>query len=446
MPARPEIVAKQLVNIVSYITPLAATRPLAMFLLDFLLMDHEAQLKSVLNQLCPFPDTPQFAHLIEVLDRNHEKSDNGELVDEIDNFLRLASQVEQFANVPIESVNHLIKILIQHKEELVKMYAELEDSEKQQRLHSLTCCLIRLAMNTKLSNPMIQAIATALGELGPGDLKSLVLHQSNDQSDMKTPRGEMENYARNTESTVQFGLAIIPSLVRFLFAAENIKLLLESGPALLSTLKTFEGQEFYAVAQQFEWPSFDLLSIFKPTNKQDNLVKIIHLSVDPEHFRNCVHDDTMWIPSPGHSSWLTRLTSTLIGTFSTGLFSSLLPVCRLEPELCSNVLPHLIETLLKIENSDKLEARKVISQHMNKALLAQPSTNKESWIASLKTLLNIVQHLRLVKSKKSSKKVANEKNNFWNVNFQLDLNYLSAAKAAHSCSAYFTTVSPNLLF
>lgn len=445
IPAHPEIVAKLLVNIVGYITPLAATRPLAMSLLDFLLLNHETQLQSVLNQLCPFPDSPQFAHLSNILDRNQKKSDSGELVDEMDNFLRIA-QLEQFTNMPIESVHHLIKMLIQYKEELVKMYAELEDTDKQRRLRSLTCCLIRLAMNTKLSSSMIQAIATALGELGPGDLKTLVLHQPNNHSDMKTPCGQMENYARNTGSTVLFGLSIIPSLVRFLFANENVKLVFESGSALLAALKTFEGQEFFAIAQQFEWPSLDLLSLFNQTNKQDTLVKITQLSLDPEHFRICVHDDTMWIPSLGHSSWLIRLTSTLIGTFSTGFFSSLLPVCRLEPEFCSNLLPHLVETLLKIDNSNKLEARKVISEHLNKALLAQPSTNKESWVASLKTLLNIVQHLRLVKPKPSSKKVAKEQNNFCNVNFQLDLNYLNAAKAAHSCSAYFTTVSHNLLF
>ena len=446
LPIQPKIVEKLLLTIVSYVTPIASTKPLAMSILDYILIHHEAELASVMEQLSPFPDLPEFAHLSLVIERNHKTSDKSPedlLIFEIDNFLRLA----QLEKIPIESIHHLARVLAERKEQLANLHVASEDTGKP-LLNRLTCCLIQLAMNTKHDKPMIEAIAKVLGELGPGDLKTLVLHQSNNNSHSKTPRGEMEAFARNTDTSTELGLAIFPPLTHFLFT-EKVELLVQLGPALLAALKTSEGQNFYAVAKTYRWPLLDILTLFKQDD-DPNAETIIKASLKPGHFIKNVHDDILWLPgSKDHSSWLTTLTTTLIDTYSEGLFLSLLPVCRLEPEFCSNLLPFVVQSLLNIGGTSELEKRKVISKHINNALLAASSSSKASWIASLKSLLNIVQHLRCMKLKEMTLKQVERKKaspqtihpKMWKANFQLDVNYLNAAKAAHSCSAHFTTVS-----
>ena len=68
--------------------------------------------------------------------------------------------------------------------------------------------------------------------------------------------------------------------------------------------------------------------------------------------------------------------------------------------------------------------------HVN-AVLSRPNKITEP---SVKSLLQVVQHLR------SQKQKGKKAYSYWDRNFRLSLNYLDAARAAQSCSAYFNTV------
>ncbi len=78
--------------------------------------------------------------------------------------------------------------------------------------------------------------------------------------------------------------------------------------------------------------------------------------------------------------------------------------------------------------------RDVLSTHIN-SVLAGPYKMAEP---SVKTVLQVVQHLR---SQKSDKKTVSP----WERNFRLALNYYDVARASQSCSAYFSTVNPEFL-
>lgn len=60
-----------------------------------------------------------------------------------------------------------------------------------------------------------------------------------------------------------------------------------------------------------------------------------------------------------------RLTCTLIGAFRAsggGLFSAVLPICQMEAEFCSRILPYVIQYLLTVGD---VQVRKTISKHVS---------------------------------------------------------------------------------
>ena len=426
----PDFVAQLMVTIVGFVTPLAKTPSelqwLAMDILDFLVVEHRSQLEEAASQLSPFPNLPQFAHLSRALEDNKQ---NRTLNEEIGAFLGLVDQLG-YDNVPVESVAYLGRLLAKRKKEVMELYVQLESGTVSSSdcirgsLHRLVCCLIQLG---KSKSSLTEAVAAALGELGPADLTTLILQPDLPVPDTSTVLGQMENHAQAHSHTLQLAVAVFPPLVRYLFADESVQLVGLAGKVMLAAMDSVEGQQFYALAKKYCWRSLTLLLPFR--NQRHGAVEQKNLFLDIHYFDNNIDDPTLWTPSKaGHSSWLVRLTCTLIGAFSSpNFYATLLPVCRLQPEFCSILLPFVVRSML---SSGDHRIRDVISMHVN-AVLSRPNKMAEP---SVKSLLQVVQHLR------SQKQEDKKADSYWDRNFRLSLNYLDAARAAQSCSAYFSTV------
>lgn len=429
----PDFISQLIVTVVGFVTPLAKSSGglqwIAVDILDFLIVEQRIQLQSAIEKLSPFPDLPQFNHLNRALEEN-KRIRHRTLVEEMGLFLKLVEELGQ-DNVPVESIENLARMLGNRKEELVKLYTQLQavdiSSTEQTSCtpRHLASCLIQLAK----SKPFLsEAVATALGKLGPADLNTLVLHPDTHVPDATTEQGQMEIHAQS-HFILQLSVAVFPLLVRYLFADENVQLLTQSGGVMLKAMDSIEGQQFGLLAKKYDWPSRRLLAPFriKTTGEQKNLF------VDMNFFNNNIDDTTLWTPSKaGHSLWLIRLTCTLISAFNPpNFFSTLLPICRLQAEFCSTVLPFVIRTMLK---NGEQRIRDVISMHIND-VLSKPANMAEPFV---KTLLQVIQFLR---SQDRDRKT----DTHWDRNFRLNLNYLEAARAARSCSAYFSTVIFHLL-
>lgn len=423
LPVEPDFVAQVAVTVVGYVTPLAKDSGelqwLAMNILEFLIVDHQKQLKSVMNQLSPFPKLPHFAHLSRVLESNWQPKN---LQQEIEVFLNLVDSLGH-DNVPVESVENLARLLGKRKDELNELYRKLNEEEVHGSIHRLICCLVTLAKTSGLC----EAVASALGELGPADLSTFVLQPDNPIPDKRTLKGQMESHAQN-HPILQQAMAIFPLLVRYLFSSESVQLTEQSGKVMLSAMGTIEGQQFGVLTKKYSWPSYNLTMPFrvKPFMEQKDAV------LDYNYFEENVDDPILWAPlRTGRSSWLIRLTCTLINCLEEpNFYATLLPVCRLQPDFCSTLLPFVVRAVL---DAGDQKTRRVISSHINSIFSRASDWTGKSANPCIKNLLAVVQYLRTQeKSKKPDGK--------WDNNFRLELNYSDAARAAQSCSAFFTTV------
>ncbi|XP_059352933.1 serine-protein kinase ATM-like [Daphnia carinata] len=422
----PHIVGQLLVTIVGFITPWAKASNglqwLAVDILELLIVEHGDTLKNSIDQLSPFPNLPQFARLTRAFESRRQNR-NRSLEEEIIVFLGLVTQLG-YDDIPVESVENLAKLLAKRKKELTELYAKLETGNGsssdciRSTIHRLVCSLIQLC---KSKQNLTEAVAVALGELGPADLTTLILQPDTPVPDTTTVQGQMEYHAQS-HSTLQLAVTVFPMLVRFLFTSDSIQLLNLSGQVMLAAMDSVEGQQFALLANKYSWPSRDLILPFRIKPQKDKK----SLFVDMQYFDSNVDDNLLWTQA-GHSSWLVRLTCTLISAFSPpSFYATLLPVCRLQPEFCSALLPFVVRAML---TSGEQRIQSVISMHINAIL--DPSNNMAE--ASVKTILQIVQHLR---SQKGEKKTDSP----WDRNFRLNLNYLNAARAAQSCKAYFSTI------
>jgi len=425
----PKAVATVLVTITGYITPLAQSSTesslswLAIDILEFLLIEHHEDLKDVIGQLSPFPNLPKFVGLNKIIEEHRQTLS---LEEHFKTFVWMADQLEQ--NMPIESLEELTRLLSERKEELKSLYGRLEESGigSGSALHHLICCLIRLT-RTK-SNALLEAVASALGELGPADLTTLILQPDVLTLDGDSPLGKMDYHSRNLP-ILQLGMVVFPPIVRYLYSAESVSLISSAVQVMREASSDAHGQQFYALAKHYNWPSFELLLPFKTTIQKADAKAII---LDSIYFKDNVDDVTLWKCSGSHSSWLIRLTCALIQSFAPCFYTILLPVCRLEPDFCQVLLPHLVQSVLSVCDQDE---QKILSRHINSVLASVASTSPGS--PSLKTLLQVVQHLRQPKLNAGKGGKVDSK---WENNFQLELNYLDAARAAQSLSAYFSTV------
>ena len=256
----PAMVAKLLVTIIGFVTPLAIKMShsdqelsvLAMSILEFLLDEHQDKLKDVFVQLSPFPDVPQFARLNEILKEKRQAKDSLELY--VETFLRLVDELDH--SVPVESLQELTRMLGTRKQELSDIYAAPDST----LLHRLVCCLVRLTRNKSAAH--LEALSGALGELGPAELTTLILQPDLHISDKETPLGKMEIYAQSHPSA-QLPMTVFPLLIRYLISAESVQLLCTSGRVLLEALNHLEGHLFYELAKKYRWPSMHLLLPFR---------------------------------------------------------------------------------------------------------------------------------------------------------------------------------------
>ena len=126
-------VANLLLVIVGYLTPVAravgSLQWLAVDILDLLIIDHQKELKDVIIQLSPFPDSSQFDQLRRALDQLKQQQDRGlgqqrpSLDQEIDHFLALVDLLGD--NVAVESLDYLAGLLVQCKDQLRLLYQQL---------------------------------------------------------------------------------------------------------------------------------------------------------------------------------------------------------------------------------------------------------------------------------------------------------------------------------
>ena len=419
MKNRIPLVVKMLPIIVGNLTPVAKVVGIlqrqALDILNLLIVKHQQDLKEAIPQLSPFPKLPEFQELGDVHQRLKQLQPSATLEQEINQFLHLTEVLGE--NVPVESLEYLVKLLQEHKQDLGTLYQTIADgsgsSSDCRTLHRLICRLILLARNKP---PVVQVIACALGELGPSDLTTLVL-EADVSEENATPLGAMKAYAKG-HAVLELVLDALPLLVRYL-SSERIQLVRQSGSVLRQCLDTYEGHQFVALTKKFAWPALHLLMPFKSSEKSP--AKAV-LEFNKELFDELVDDPDLWLPSNrSHFSWLSKLITTLLKCFnqSKGLLSFIEPICLVEPEFSQIMLPHVIKLIL-IHGNPQQEIRNTLSKHVNSLLAAHCSdSGSVTAQAVLKTLLLVVDYLRHQDRPKTAQRddSTSWKNNFWYFGF-----------------------------
>ena len=126
----PAFVANLLAVIVGYLTLLAKTdggiQWLAVDILDFLIVDHQNELKDVIAQLSPFPNLPQFSRVSNAFNKIKLCHRKASLTEEIELFLKTVDLLGE--DIPVESLHHLLKLLVDRKDEMKILYQQLANS------------------------------------------------------------------------------------------------------------------------------------------------------------------------------------------------------------------------------------------------------------------------------------------------------------------------------
>ncbi|XP_011310406.1 serine-protein kinase ATM [Fopius arisanus] len=403
----------------------------AIKILKLLVVESTEVLQESIRILGVFPNSQEFDEIRGVYNSLKKTHKTWSLKIEMEHFLNSAQ--EKTLSCSVEGIVHLRKQLGENRDELQRMYKDLEELRgfaedcTSSVLHRLTYRLIKL---TESSNVSIGLEATrCLGELGPTDLTTMILHPE-------------EGHLQESAEAIDVLTETIISKLSDRLIEDSLELREAAADALYEVFSSPWGQQIIKkFRKDLGKPSItsSMLTILRNTRpflvRANNRTRTVEL--DEENCAICfVHGDEIWKGEGGESyvSWIRKLTCAIINCFKGLYTSALVPVCKIDVEFCESILPRMI--FLLISTADELldfvckcinsffegyfEAACSIEQTMSQGSLRVEAFSHES----VRCMLKVVNFLRIQSSS----------------NFESKLNYLPIAKAAQYCSAYFTSL------
>ncbi|XP_050307938.1 serine-protein kinase ATM isoform X2 [Anthonomus grandis grandis] len=389
-------------------------------ILEYLIVANGERLLIGIKKLDSFPSSPEFD---KIRATHHKiKYDQGQLSleDEIRTFLEYNEMAARQ-----DSLDHLKTILSKEKPQLDKLYVKLklmrgfsEDCEKS-LLHRLTSLLIKMSCypNENVSHTAIRC----LGELGPADLRTIVLEPEKRAFDYKcTPFELLTGH--------------VLSLLAQYIVDGNIKVVKEASVALYEVLKFKEGKKIVDSSYDFGYGPINKDFLVPYTSNWD---KPSQIRIDVQVLKTSINSD-VWCPKKvvASNEWITSVVLALLDSFDDGCYlKSLVPVCRVKAKFSENLLPLLIYLMLSNNNGIVIQIlaahfNEFFNQHWNLTVLSSAATDQNLIPINKKAVKCMLDVINFIRQQPSvSKKLAS-----------LKLNYLAIAKAAAFCSAHFSAL------
>ncbi|XP_012270271.1 serine-protein kinase ATM [Orussus abietinus] len=436
LPERRAEVDKMMSFSVAVLTPVVLNGccvPVAVEVLEFLIIEQKELLSGAIERLDSFPNHPTFARIRDVHGNLKYKAEETYTLDqEIRHFLDAGQKIFTCSE---ESLLHLREQLSTRKDELREMYEHLEELRgfaedcSSSTLHRLTHMLVRLTRST--DRIVSSEAAKCLGELGPADLTTMILQPE-------------ETLVKDTNDPLEvLTYKVLLMLVDFLVDAD-VELRCASAEALFEVLGSHWGRKMtrrnYLKNLESEMLNehtlcFDYIRPFITPGTSSTYSP----AVDELKFSEFMNPhNELWTVESNRSdsrAWVTEVTCGIIACFSGTCLDNLIPVCRLSGSFCKMLLPRLVHLIVWVDDKFAAAVCRCINGffgfHFDSAMESHQSTfldtqRRSTSVSheSVRCMLDVVNFLR-VQSRE---------------NVRLDLNYLDIAKAGLYCSAYFTSV------
>uniref|UniRef100_A0A1B6BXN6 Serine/threonine-protein kinase ATM n=4 Tax=Clastoptera arizonana TaxID=38151 RepID=A0A1B6BXN6_9HEMI len=409
-------VNKLLPVIVATLVPIAQQQTVlgkrAVLIMNNLFLNYSDILPGI-SLVDPLPKDPVFNDMsLKYKELRYKTLNDHLLQNEIKHFVE-ADIPNHLCSYRIEGLRSLRIQLSEKKEELAKLYEDLktmkgfsEDCERSV-LHRAICLLIKLISN---ENPAVRMeAARCLGELGPGNLTTLVL-----KPDLK----------HTSSSDLLELLCFATSQLLFYIFDVDANTVQEASTALYSIFSSFQGRSVYNklsdANKMILYPFIHSLKKSK-TKVQSGSPTEIEIRSVAENF--C----TNWPCS--HQQWITHLVCSMLDVCQ---LQYLVPICKIKVSFAQSLFPYIISILLEISDLSKYiiieEVNKFFSISAKEELKSSQTDNFENVYcnrASVQCMLTVVNRIRLHNTE---------------LRKPLDLNFLNIAKAAQFCSAYFTSI------
>lgn len=435
LPIRNEEIEEILSFIVITLIPIAQTgkMPIALDVLNLLLIDQKDVLCNAIEKLNSFPNIPIFQEIRNIHNALKCKTEKTyTLEDEIQHFLN--SLVDKNVNYSTEDISHLQLQLSTRKKELWKLYDKLEtirgfaEDYASSMLHQLIYKLIKLTASSDI-NIAIESVK-CLSELGPTDLTSMILYLE-------------KSHVKETSDLIEIlSYKTVINMIKFLFQS-NIELRRVSANALYVIFSSSWGQKL--LNTDYIKRLKDILGeseMMLPLNYIQPFIigktsKTKTIGLSDTKVKNIINpNNVIWTVKSNDSycKWIEEITCNILECFTGFYFECLIPVCTLSADFCELILPRIIFLIINIDKKFAAAICFCINQffdyHFNfiaestvpSHIVRKNTTNCDHQI--VRCMLNIVNYIRI--------QVAD--------NIHLKLNYMYIAKAAQYCSAFFTAI------
>lgn len=403
--------------------------------MNFLIVKQNDVLGDAIERLDSFPDDEVFQEVREIHTKLSYKMKQKQcLENEIQDFLNIRG--ESTDNCSVDEIEHLTEQLSKNKTGLKELYQRLRSVQRFSEdcvssiLHQLICALVRLS--TSSNHDVSLSAVKSLGELGPADLSTMIL-----QPDKVHTRKPL------LDPMLAFTYKVLILLSNFL-VHPNVELFTASSETLYIVMSSYWGKKISIeknmndLRNQID-ASQELLQIeyIRPFVSKSNR-KNETVAIDKIKFiKWCDENAEIWTGklNSSHSDWITDIICQILDCFSGSYLNNLIPVCRANVSFCETILPWIIHLILYTEKKLENKIYESINRFFDfyftnsseiKRNLSQNEVEKKTCFnyRSIQCMLDVVDFIRSQSSDKC----------------RFELNYLHIAKAAQSCSAYFTSV------
>ncbi|XP_009997696.1 PREDICTED: serine-protein kinase ATM [Chaetura pelagica] len=414
-------------------------------LLKYLVIDNKdnENLYKAIKCLDPFPEYPAFKDLRATQQKIKYSKGPYSLLEEINHFLSVGV-CDSLPLTRLQGLYDLRKQLEQYKDQMKDLLKDLQEKPEDSVVVKLVVSLLQLskmAVNHTGEKPVLEAVGSCLGEIGPMDFSTIALQRAESALGSKAVDIlEDRNLQWVFIMLTQINTALTDNCIDVRAAAVS---------CLKNILATKSGSEFWEVYKNKVDPMLIYLQPFRTSRKKFFAVP----ASDTEASLETLDDTNLWIPlGESHETWIKRLTSSVLesGGVQNEVLQLMKPLCEVKTDLCQTLLPYLIHDIL-LHDSDE-SWRNLLSVHIQKFFTAccrfvscsrsttPPNSDSEQETHNFRSLdkvsrramLAVVDYLRRQKRSVSG--------TVFDDSFWLDLNYLEVAIGAQSCAAHFTAL------
>ncbi|KAJ6662351.1 hypothetical protein lerEdw1_012515 [Lerista edwardsae] len=412
-------------------------------LLRYLVIENKdnENLYEAIKHLDAFPDHPAFKELRTAQQRIKYINRDFCLLEEIDHFLSV-NVSDSLPLTRLEGLNDLRKQLEQNKYQMKDLMKEFQENPKDCVVVKLMACLLQLSKTAvNYTDPVLEAVGSCLGEIGPINFSTtaLQLHKS---------ASYLSAVDLFEDRELQWAFIVL-TVINNALTDQCIEVRSAAATCLKNILATKTGHAFWEKYESSADPMLKYLQPFRMSKK-----KFFEVLGAAAEMPSDLDNPNLWIPQSGsHGVWIKTLTCALLesGRVKSEVLQLLNPLCEVQTDFCQTILPYLIHDILLHESHASEQT--LLSTHVQMfftncckyALSSSRSStpansDSDSEIPvrgsvdkiSQRTMLAVVDYLRRQKRNSSS--------TVFDDSFWLELNYLQVAMAAQSCAAHFTAL------